>query len=184
MSCTASYYSQTGVSPQEVILYLKSKYGIKNVVDLCAEHNGYYDYKDCYCLEGFGKNNRTLHIFTQHYEDEDGYNEPAPIIIGQSFFVSFASNRESIEVLTDLARHFGGYVCENDCAEPSSINYWKKYPVPSKIKSTKDEIVNRQICALLQNSTLANKDKKMITAFDFDDFIKNNFNKISKIIEQ
>lgn len=167
MGCDCKLNILNGANIYDIICYLQTKYEV--------------------VYNGFAKNKNTTHefitikspdlneprsIFVMIYDCAEQLlhdNENIKTIPGESLYLSLHSEIEGINILTNIAKHFGGYLCENDCADCEDINYYK-YFVGENNKN-KDKLFE-----------LLNKNFSVGIALEFTDFIRNNIEEIKKCL--
>ena len=110
MGADSKLFMKNGMNVLALANYIKSVYGKSEVVDANLGIPG------CYSLFFENKDGEPRRIWFYTYEPQEETNTPVPIIDGKSCSLSLGYWGNSVEILEDIAKNFGGgYIQENDC---------------------------------------------------------------------
>lgn len=136
MGVNSKYFVKSGVSIKDIETFLEKTYG--NVVDWTRDQDYGDEFQTVSGVISFGKDDpHTVFVHVPgHFCDEGPVNG----IAGQSIFLSASAMEKDVAILTSIARHFGGYICKNDCVDEDSPDYWKYISAENDVSATESEI--------------------------------------------
>ena len=137
MGCDAKFFSNN-VAVADVLDYLKNTYEVN--------YNG-IEKNSCFSLNGYvgfmvDGEQRNVFVFVDSntYENDDEYSSPEKPIPNKALTLMLSSDEQSIDILTKIAKQFGGYVCENDCGDSNAPDFWKKYSSDTTYNNTMEKL--------------------------------------------
>ena len=119
MGADSKLFIKNGVDVLALSNYLKKVYGKNEVVDANIGVPG------CYSLFFENKDGEPRRIWFYTYESQEDGATPVPVIGGKSCALSLGYFGNAVEILTDIAKNFGGgYIQENDCGSEEGTDKW------------------------------------------------------------
>ena len=119
MGCDSDLFFKNGINILELIKYIEQKYGEYGEVAYDEDRK-----MQCFSIF-FNDNNDTRRMFGYIHHSEDDSERPIPIIPNISCTLSLGLWGNSVEILQDIAKHFGGgYVRDNDCGSDGSDEWY------------------------------------------------------------
>lgn len=170
MSCDTSLFMKKGVDVYALDKYIEKKYGKGEVVDANVKTGA-----PCYSIFFDDKNGEPRRIWFYTYATKNDGETPAQVIEGKSCNISLGYWGDSVEILQDIAKNFGGgYLQENDCGFEDGTDKWK-YVKGVKGKFATD--TEAKVFELVQNA----EDKGNLSTVNLAKFIVAHLNEIKKI---
>jgi len=135
MGCVTKFFSNT-LSVSDLMDYIRTNYGLIN------SDFGIYD-KDygrvTFSVGPQPDDVRIMWVYTK-FDIDDHYDYPEKTVYGKTISLSLGMNEQAIEIMTKIAKQFGGYVCEDDSRSHDSPIFWKKYYADSEYNNTAEKI--------------------------------------------
>ena len=122
MGADSKYFAKSGVSVKDIEAFLEKTYG--NVKDFTSDQDFGEKFQTVSGCISFGQEEDCHSIFA-YVPGHDSNEGPVQGIAGESVILSASAMEKDVAILTSIAKHFGGYICENDCADEDSPDYWK-----------------------------------------------------------
>ena len=170
MGCDTKLFIQNGVDVYALGKYIEKKYGKGEVVDANVKAE-----VPCYSIFFDDKNGEPRRIWFYTYASKNDGETPAQVIEGESCNISLGYWGNSVEILQDIAKNFGGgYIQENDCGFEDGTDEWK-YVNGANGKFTTD--IETKVFELVQNA----EDKGNLSTVKLTKFILSHLDEIKKI---
>ena len=189
MGIRCLYFSKQGVELADIIAYIKNKFpdvlldiDAKKVFPRDKERTilGYIRFKD-------SNEPRAIFVWIPGFtEITKNTNIPVDTIATESITLSASVMDCYVELFTDIAQEFGGYVCKNDGADEYNPDYWA-YIEPSKERSFSSDPIEGKIFNLYAKYYKEKENRygpRIRNSINLDyivDFIKSNLDEIKKL---
>lgn len=119
MGADSKLFMKNGINVLALANYIKSVYGKSEVVEANLGIPG------CYSLFFDDRDGEPRRMWFYTYESQEDNENPVPVINGKSVSLSLGYFGNAIEILTDIAKNFGGgYIQENDCGSEDDTDEW------------------------------------------------------------
>lgn len=172
MSCDSNLFLKNGINILELVKYIEQKYGEYGEVSYDE------DRKMQYFNIFFNNNNDTRRMFGYIHRSEDDSERPIPIIPNISCTLMLGLWENSVEILQDIAKHFGGgYVRDNDCGSDGSEEWY--FVDSMETEKSIITIQENEIFQFVQNTL--DKEKMDLNRIQLTKFLINHINEIKKL---
>ena len=170
MSCDSNLFLKNGINILKLVKYIEQKYGKYGEVI-------YDEEMQCFSIF-FNDNNDNRIMFGYIHHSEDDSERPIPIIPNISCTLMLNLWGNSIEILQDIAKHFGGgYVRDNDCGSNGSDEWY--FVNSMETEKSIITVQENEIFQFVQNTL--DKEKMDLNKIQLTKFLINHIDEIKKL---